>query len=250
MLRKASVHFSDSAFHCCGKVFASKTNLGERNCFRPAHGHGESYSPENSNSPKVILGFEPTLIKPTCPTKQVYDRQSSGGIRLENGGLVLNRTSLPRSPNLTIPPAGGSPISTPATEQLIVKLFSAKRALLFVTLKGTPNGEPKEGAPGTKTGSVGHGGPEPSWYIVATKPRPPTIALPSSHSVTRIQRGRFAGNSPDFWRSDSVITGWRGFPGFLGGCFFTECASVFAALSAPQQRATAPPKISAFSQLL
>jgi hypothetical protein len=42
----------------------------------------------------------------------------------------------------------------------ICRLFTSNKALLFLTVKGTSNGEPDDGYPGSKVGCVGQNGPK------------------------------------------------------------------------------------------
>jgi len=80
--------------------------------------------------------------------------------------------------------------------QLTCKFLIAKTELLFVTVKGTSTGDPKEGAPGPKLGSVGHGGPHTAY----TKPIRPTRLttrldnhLTARHRTRCNRAGGFAG---------------------------------------------------------
>ena len=64
--------------------------------------------------------------------------------------------------------------------QVICRLVIANKALLFVTVKGTSNGEPAEGCPGAKTGWVGHGGPQT--LITTVSPKATTASgVPTAH---------------------------------------------------------------------
>jgi hypothetical protein len=66
----------------------------------------------------------------------------------------------------------------------IDRFFRSKKALLFITLKGTSNGGTPEYTPGSKDGSVGHGGPQMP-YTVPTRPnkaaKKPAITLAAVH---------------------------------------------------------------------
>jgi hypothetical protein len=96
-----------------------------------------------------------------------------------------------------------------------------KRALLFVTEKGTANGDPKEGGPGEKIGSVGQGGPPHNWYIDATNPKLVTISVPTTHFTTRNERRCNPGNSTNVWRcGGNPVADCLRFTGLVFGGFF------------------------------
>jgi hypothetical protein len=103
--------------------------------------------------------------------------------------------------------------------------LSENSALLFSTTKGISNGDPTEGGPGAKTGSVGQGGPK--------KPRTngtraTTAAAKPAPTLDAVHGNRDAGG-----RWDIGGTGFCGVDFFcldlltFRGDFFTECASVF-----------------------
>jgi hypothetical protein len=81
----------------------------------------------------------------------------------------------------------------------IPKFLIENRALLFVTTKGTSSGNPEDGHPGAKVGSVGQGGPQKA-YIAASRAN----GGPRIHStIFRIRRllGSFGS---DLWRGASA----------------------------------------------
>jgi hypothetical protein len=74
-------------------------------------------------------------------------------------GFTPRAVIVANTPGAVTMPAPVGPYALKLTWQEIFRFVMRKSALLFVTLKGISNGEPKEGSPFEKLGSVGHGGP-------------------------------------------------------------------------------------------
>jgi hypothetical protein len=157
MLRQADVYLNGVAFHCGGTVAKSNVNIGERETTLPPQGQGESYPLSNVISANRIRGFGPTLMR-SAATAQVCEPKSPATSRLGSASILPN-PGFPGCPKIIVPPSGGSPSIWATRPHSIDRFFRSKIALLFVTVKGTANGDPNEGAPGENTGSVGHAGP-------------------------------------------------------------------------------------------
>jgi hypothetical protein len=91
------------------------------------------------------------------------------------------------------------------SRQVIDKFTKSNQALLFVTMKGESNGEPNDGWPAAKDGSVGHGRPQ-NWSITANNASTESV-VPIVHFSARHRRRCVGARDSNRIRSGGSVGG-------------------------------------------